>query len=310
MTTAAPIRVSSALHNAAPAANLVSSPAYGTDEFIPSGPVKTELVFYKEPEDGSDPYNYVEEPPQGVPRSNLRQEGKIVEIEDLRGQESEFSLDKQAFSTAQGVLSNETAFNDDEHIRAVYYPEVIDSVKKYVEGAKEVVIFDHTVRRNHPGAPRAPVNRVHIDQTPESGVQRIHQHLSPERAKEVIEKGERVRIINVWRPINGTVVDYPLAFADSSTVDEDNLVSVKHIYPDRTGATAGVKYSPKQRWWYWSGMRNDERLFIKCFDTDTTVGGGAPGKRGRVPHTAFVHSGTKEGSRKRESIEIRCLVVG
>lgn len=261
--------------------------------------------------DGQAPYYYVEQPPEGVPKSNIAAgEVREVEIQDLRGLESQFSLDKQAFSTDQGVESAETAFDDDDHIREVYYPEVVESVKKNVAGAQEVIIFDHTVRRSHEGAARTPVIFVHIDQTPASGILRVHQHLPAEKAREVIEKGTRVRIINVWRPINGAVVDHPLAFADSSTVDEDDLVSVRHIYPDREGATSSLRYSDKHQWWYWSGMRNDERLFIKCFDSDKTIGGGAPGKWGRVPHSAFVHPGTKENARKRESIEVRCLILG
>jgi hypothetical protein len=58
-------------------------------------------------------------------------------------------------------------------------------------------------------------------------------------------------------------------------------------------------------------MRDEEVLLIKCFDTDTVVGGGAEGRRGRTPHSAFVHPGTpaeKKGG--RESIEVRCLVIG
>ena len=86
--------------------------------------------------------------------------------------------------------------------------------------------------------------------------------------------------------------------------DED-LVGVEHRYPDRTGETAGVQYNAGQRWWYWSGMRNEERLLLKCFDSDETVG-----RWGRVPHTAFVDPRTPEGAVGRESIEVRALVFG
>lgn len=115
----------------------------------------------------------------------------------------------------------------------------------------------------------------------------------------------------MWRPINGPVVDNPLALADSRSVKDEDVLSVRHIYPDREGGTLTVRYHPEQKWWYWSGQRNDEVVLIKCFDTDTKVGGGSEGRRGRTPHTAFEHPGTPEEKRNgRESIEVRCLVIG
>lgn len=138
----------------------------------------------------------------------------------------------------------------------------------------------------------------------------MRRHLTEERANEVLEKGIRTRIINVWRPINGPIEDHPLAFADSSTVEEKDVVPVRHIYPDREGETCAVHHNPEQKWWYWSRQKNDEVLLIKCSDTDTNVGGGAPGKKGRTPHTAFEHPGTPAGAKGRESIEVRCLVIG
>ena len=109
----------------------------------------------------------------------------------------------------------------------------------------------------------------------------------------------------MWRPINGPVQSFPLAFADSGSVADEDLVGIEHRYPDRNGETAGVKFSERQEWWYWSGMGDGERLLLKCFDSDEVVGG-----RGRVPHSAFVDPRTPVGARGRESIEVRALVFG
>ena len=65
-------------------------------------------------------------------------------------------------------------------------------------------IFDHTIRRHPPKgtvvrdtpSTRMPVNRVHVDQTPESGRARVFRH-DPDEAEDFM-KG-RVRLINVWR---------------------------------------------------------------------------------------------------------------
>ncbi len=77
-------------------------------------------------------------------------------------------------------------------------------------GASRVYIFDHTIRREPPGRDRAkdgtngrvlraPVQRVHIDQSYAAALSRVPHHL-PGAEGEALLRG-RVEIINVWRPI-------------------------------------------------------------------------------------------------------------
>lgn len=268
--------------------------------YIPRGPVTTSLSFYKAPEDGSKPFNYVEEPPEGQPQRNFGEEFHDVQMNDIRGHESDFKLDVDAFQTVSNVPSEEQDFTDDEHIKQTYYPEVEKVLLENVPGARKIVLFDHTIRRSTPDAPRAPVTRVHVDQTARSTEWRVRLH-SPDEADELL-KG-RYRIINVWRPLNGPVQAHPLGFASADSVDDKDLIGVEHRYPTRTGETAGVRYNPDQKFYYWSGMTNEERLFLKCFDSQDGVGQ-------RVPHSAFVDPRTPEGARGRESIEVRALVYG
>lgn len=263
--------------------------------YIPRGSVTTNLKFYKAPDDGSKPFNYVESPPEGQPQRNFGDTDLPVTIHDIRGQESLYNLDRHAFSTLTTSDSAEKDFLSDESIKENYYPEVENILLKHVPGAKRVLLFDHTIRRAT--GSRNPVTRTHIDQTKTSATARVHHHL-PDEAEELLK--DRVRIINVWRPLNGPVQASPLAFADSTTVADDALVGIEHRYPDRTGETAAVKHANEQ-WHYWSGMDNNERLLLQCFDSD---------KGARVPHTAFVDPRTPEGARQRESIEVRALVFG
>jgi len=221
-------------------------------------------------------------------------------LNDLRGAEKNFSLDTNAFDTYSNVHSDEHDFTDDEHIKHVYYPEVEKLLLDNVEGAQKVILFDHTIRR--PTGNRNPVTRVHIDQTPFSAAERVKLH-APNDAEQLLQG--RYRIINVWRPLNGPVMGFPLAVADSQTVDDKDLIPIEHRYPDRNGQTAAVQHNKGQKWYYWSGMENTDRLLLKCFDSDERVG-----QWGRVPHTAFQHSGTPEGAVGRESIEVRALVFG
>jgi len=258
------------------------------------------LSFYEAPKDGSKPFNYVETPPEGEPQRNFGEELHTVEINDIRGRESEFNLDTDAFQAIAGIPSEEKDFTDDEHIQKVYYPEVEKLLLEHVPGAKKVTLFDHTIRRSDPNASRGPVNRVHVDQTARSTEWRVKLH-NPEEAEELL-KG-RYRIINVWRPLNGPVQTFPLAYASADSVDDADLIGVEHRYPHRTGETASVRFNPNQKFYYWSGMQNDERLFLKCWDSRTDVGQ-------RVPHTAFTDPRSPPGAPGRESIEVRALVYG
>lgn len=268
--------------------------------YIPRGPVKSTLNFYQIPADGSKPFNYVENPPEGQPQRNFGEERHEVELNDIRGREPEFYLDKDAFQAISGISSGEKDFTDDEHIKSVYYPEVEKLLLENVPGAHKVTLFDHTVRRTDPKASRAPVTRVHVDQTARSTEWRVRLH-DPDDAEKLLQG--RYRIINVWRPLNGPVQSFPLGFASADSVDDNDLIAVEHRYPHRTGETAAVRFNERQKFYYWSGMQNDERLFLKCFDSKDGAGQ-------RVPHTAFVDPRTPEGAVGRESIEVRALVYG
>lgn len=282
----------------------LSGSAQNDANYVPRGPVETELTFYVPPEDGSTPFMYVEKPPEGQPERNFGEAIHKVQLTDIRGHESEYTLDKDAFQVLQNVPTATTyeTFNSDEAVEKVYYPEVEKLLLDNVPGAHKVIIFDHTVRRENPNANRQPVNRAHVDQTPKAAEARVRLHVQDPKEAEELLKG-RYRIINVWRSINGVVQSAPLAFASAESIDDNDLVGIEHRYPTRTGETMGVKYNPGQQWKYWSGMDDDERLFLKCSDTVEGVGK-------RVPHSAFSDPRTPAGARPRESIEVRALVFG
>lgn len=267
---------------------------------IPRGPVTASLSFFSPLTEDSVAYQYVEPQPDGHPQRNFSDSHQEVQLSDIRGSESNFTLDINAFQAISSVSSSsQIDFDSDDSVKQKYYPEVESLLLKNLPGASRVHLFDYTIRRSAPSAPRAPVNRVHIDQTRASALGRVPLHLPADEASELVKS--RVRIVNVWRPLNGLVESFPLAFADSVSVGDEALVDVEHRYPDRTGELAAVRKTDGQRWHYWSGMDNDERLLLQCFDSQYGA---------RVPHTAFVDPRTKEGAKGRESIEVRALVFG
>ncbi|HLG85236.1 MAG TPA: CmcJ/NvfI family oxidoreductase [Bradyrhizobium sp.] len=250
------------------------------------------------------PRTYAFDPPPGEPKSTALPEPHVLPIFDGRLIAKEFSLDREGFRLVRHptVVRN---FYDDEEVRRVYYPAAEAFLKATLK-ADRVVIFDHTVRKRVEGSadirgagPRQPATRVHVDQTATSGANRVREHLGDE-ADELL-KG-RVQVINLWRPIRGPLRDTPLAMLDGTTVKESDLVASDLIYPNRSGETYSVKYSPDHRWFYFPEMTPDEAILLKCYDSATD------GRTRFGPHTAFVDPTTPADAPPRESIELRTLV--
>lgn len=279
-------------------------------DYIPRGPTSAELTFYAPPPDNSAPYNYVETPPPGQPQRNYLEFPHRVSLTDIRGDESSYTLDKDAVQPLQNISTKTTytTFDSDAAVREIYYPEVEALLLKHIPGAHKIVLFDHTIRRQKDGAPRQPVTRAHVDQTPRAAAERVTLHIEDKAEAEKLLAG-RYRIVNVWKPLSEEPVQSaPLAFASAASVDGADLVPIQHRYPHRTGETMGVKFNPAQKWLYWSGMTGDERLLLKCSDSLGASGKGDVAQW--VPHTAFWDERTPVGARARESIEVRALVFG
>ncbi|KAJ7695473.1 hypothetical protein B0H17DRAFT_1008577 [Mycena rosella] len=265
------------------------------------------LAFFVPPKDGARAYQNINATPgTGVRERNFILDVHDVPIHNLRGNESAAALDVTGFQLYEEPAKH-TAFTSDAEIENEYYPESIDLIKR-LTGASRVVLFDHTIRRRRPNEigdspdKRQPVAQTHIDQTNASSVARVHRHLPAEDVPELLK--HRFQIINLWRPISHPAVDWPLALCDFRTVDPANdILPVALVFPDREGETFGVKYNPKQKWTYFSGMTPEEFVLIKCFDSlqDGSVAL-------YTPHTGFSDPATPEGTPFRESIELRALV--
>ena len=257
-------------------------------------------------------------------------------VENIRGRESDFSTDTSGFAVYQRpTKENFGDFSDDEVVRNSYYQEVEEILKQKLSGIKKVVIFDHTIRRNKKTSPRAPVQQVHVDQTPSAAAARVRRHLPANEAEELL-KG-RYQIINVWRPISHAASDFPLAVVDYRSTQPKDLVKVDLLYPSRDwskddddrgkerapdptsvfstagyevkGETYGVAPSEGHKFYYVKDMVPDETMFIKCFDSwSEALPNGKKGIAAYTPHTAFVDPQTPADAPGRESIEVRCLV--
>lgn len=164
-------------------------------------------------------------------------------------------------------------------------------------GAARVFVFDHTLRKREPNAPRQPSVRVHVDYTEKSGPQRLRDFL-PEEAEALLKK--RFAYFSVWRGVRHSVQDYPLVLGDARSFAASDLVATDVVYGDRVGEIYNAAYDPRQRWYYYPDLALDEVLLIKCFDSRKDVAR-------FTPHTAFKNPLTPPAAPPRESIEFRAI---
>jgi hypothetical protein len=249
------------------------------------------------------PYTYTYPPPDGQPRSNISAEPHRMAITDLRPFAHRVSLDREGYAVTRGASALRD-FDDEAKIRGIYYPESA-RILQAATGAARVHVFDHTIRRQVPGAEdragaaRQPVARVHVDHTEWSGPQRVRD-LLPDEADALLRG--RVQIVNLWRPIAGPVRDMPLAVCDTTTVAFGDLVPGDLIYPDRRGETYQVRFNPAHRWYWLPEMTVEEALLLKVYDS------ARDGVARFSPHTAFADPAAPPDAPPRQSIELRALL--
>jgi hypothetical protein len=261
---------------------------------IQSRPLTATLHYLKR--GAEKPTRYVEDPPPGVPQWNGIDDPRQIAIEDARGHEGEFTLDRNGFQLVKAA-SKVGDFYAPEEVERIYYPE-IEKLLRDTLGVSRVKIFDHTVRNAGRAGAREPARRVHNDHTVNSAPRRVRDHLG-EEAPELLKR--RFGIVNVWRPIRGPVQDSPLALCDAQTFTNDDLIASDLVYRHLRGETSSVEYKPGHRWYYFSEMQPDEALLIRVHDS-------ADDGRARLSfHTSFENP-LAAGAPPRESIEVRALV--
>jgi hypothetical protein len=250
---------------------------------------------------GTTPFTYTGGPGSTEVRSEGTMDPHVVTMHNGRREADRFALERDGFHFVPHDTTMKNFFDEDE-IRRVYYPEMVELVKAE-SGAKRVVVFDHTLRTaddefREKYKIREVVRRVHNDYTEWSGPQRVREIL-PDEADALLAR--RFAIIQVWRPIRYPVETFPLAICDARSVSTDDFVISERRYPNRVGQTYSVKYNPKHRWYWFPLMRRDEALVFKVYDSMKD------GRARWTAHTAFDLPNPPPGARPRESIEIRTM---
>ncbi len=224
-----------------------------------------------------------------------------VAIRDARAERENLSLDTSGFVLADHPTRMKD-FLDADELKSVYYPEMERLIAMH-SGAGKVHIFDHTVRSGDAQARaalklREPVRSVHNDYTEWSGPQRVRDFFA-DRADDLLSR--RFAIVQVWRPIRGSIARDPLAIADARSLAPNDFIAAERRFPDRVGEIYQFTYNPVHRWSYFPRMRRDEALIFKVYDSM---------KDGRArwgAHTSFEDPTSPSNAPPRESIEIRAF---
>jgi len=266
-------------------------------------PHSLEVVVNYLSSDSPKPVVYLSTPPPGDQRDSTKIQRHNVVMHDARELREDLSLDIQGFELASHETQAQNLWNPDE-VRRIYYPEV-EAMVAAATGAERVLAFDHNVRsfakakRGEDGA-AMPVKFTHNDYTLTSAPRRVRDLLPPEEAEMRLQR--RFTVVNVWKPITGPVLEAPLGVCDARSIDRKDFIETNLIYDDRVGEVYSVEFNDSQRWYYFSRMRSDEAMLIKCFDSLDD------GRACFTAHSAFNDPDTPPDAPCRESIEVRTLV--
>lgn len=218
-----------------------------------------------------------------------------ISLTDLRSgaEKVSFTDDGMAFANAPSQVRD---FLNGENWQQIYDRELSEFLIDQL-GAREVVIFDHTVRVDDPEADRKPARNVHSDYSQEGADKRLIDILGPESAAEW-SRG-RFGFVNVWRPLENPINSAPLGFVRPSTVAAQDWIQLDLIYPNRRGQIMGLAHNERHQWIYQSNMTPDEIVYFNIYDNQ-----GLPS----VGHSAIDLVEDASQSTIRKSIESRTLV--
>ncbi len=217
-----------------------------------------------------------------------------VTVHDARG------MDQTTFKDASvgfaAVSTKVSAFDEGQTWQGTYDTELASLLMDELD-AKEVIVFDHTVRVDDPNADRKPARNVHSDYSTDGAHQRLVDLLGEEQAAEW-SKGHYA-FINVWRPVGAPINSAPLGFILPHSVADEDWIQLDLIYPDRTGQIMGLAANPDHEWIYMSKMTPDEVAYFNIYDNQG---------RSSIGHSALDMVEDPNVHSIRQSIESRTLV--
>ena len=246
--------------------------------------------------------NFAAERKQGLIWSNYSPETRTlqlqscaVEINDARALSSPPRLEKEGFEVHRMPL-DAPDWTSEAYLNEVYTQKVIDFIAKRT-GAPRVLTYRGNLVIRDTGDPMraSAADFVHLDRTYASCRRLIEASV----ASEIREQYKRVVMFNIWRPLTPPPQDIPLAVCDQRTVDKADWVIGLTREPSMAQDVEHLAavFNPANRWYYVSGLGQDEMVVFKGYDSDETAPMGCL-------HGAFKHPQV-QGAIPRASVELR-----
>ncbi|KAI0506382.1 hypothetical protein F5B22DRAFT_451839 [Xylaria bambusicola] len=241
-------------------------------------------------------------------KTNLVWDERQIEVKNFRANAERYQLDTHGFSTRH--LPGFRDLMDKETIIEKYLPAVQEMLQSQLQDVGTVFVYDWRIRNSRPETtdeiinfsdqtqPLLPSNYAHIDAGPVSIFQRI-QNSFPANTDKIIR--QRIRAVNVWKPLCNPVEEWALAVCDGTTVKPDDLVETDSVRQGSVSTNYYAKYAPDQQWYYLKHQSPDEALIFKHFDSE-------PGVRAPYALHASIRQDVPIGVKPRQSIEVRTLL--
>ncbi|KKK12514.1 hypothetical protein P175DRAFT_0483398 [Aspergillus ochraceoroseus IBT 24754] len=223
-------------------------------------------------------------------------------IHDIRGEESNYTLDKNGFQYVHHEIEGFDEWSNEERVKEVLVPKTEELVRQ-ITGATKTLVFTTRIRCFASDAAkradnRAPAHSVHSDFTVAGAMENLRATIKDPAELEQILQG-RVMVINVWRPLR-TVTKDPLAVCDWTSVKpSEEWNAHRFIFPHGWNELGKISHSKDHKWLYLRRQAPTEPLIFTQFDSLTADQGGFT-----VAHSAFVDPEFLDAP-PRESIEIK-----
>jgi hypothetical protein len=189
---------------------------------------------------------------------------------------------------------------------AACHPAEIEQLLLELSGADAVSVTGAGVLRFGERSPDSgrlnnswPARFIHID-TSNATAAAFAERARP---KGIARPIRRFAHYNVWRAFSPPPQDVPLAVCDARTVEPRDLVPADAVFdvagqPEWSFEGLVVRFNPRHRWLYFSGMSREEVIVFKTNDS-------SPNEPSQVPHSAFDDPSCPSGVPPRCSIEMR-----
>ncbi len=198
--------------------------------------------------------------------------------------------------------------NEDTPAKRIYAEEAKD-MRSILPRAKTIMPPAKGIRRVMSGGLlNGPAKQVHNDYglVFDEVVER-NPFFDFDKQREIYEKSnaDEYMLVNFWRPIepmSAPLRSMPLCFLDSSTLGEDDFVTVDNA---SLGLATALKDNPKHKFYYYPDMTVDEVVVFKQFHKFRNE------TKARMPvfHTAFPDPAADKDTEGRVSFEYRVGLV-